>query len=137
MPLQETLKYSKAGLAQPLVGSLGPGARQVLFESSKHLWRAWGLILNAISPFLSSCWGFSFARGHGVSFFGGIQYSPVNKSSTASCNLGVLTGEDEHKSFYSAILKYILKEINFKYSLEELILKLKVQYFGHLIGRVD
>ena len=31
----------------------------------------------------------------------------------------------------------ILKEINFKYSLEELILKLKVQYFGHLIGRAN
>ena len=27
----------------------------------------------------------------------------------------------------------ILKEINFEYSLEELMLKLKVQYFGHLM----
>ena len=104
VPLQETLKYSKAGLAQPLVGSLGPGARQVLFESFKHLWRVWGLILNAISPFLSSCWGFSFARGHGVSFFGGIQYSPVNSCSVVSCNFEVLTGEDKHTFFYSAIL---------------------------------
>ena len=31
----------KAGLAQSLVGSLGPGAHKVLFESSKHLWRRW------------------------------------------------------------------------------------------------
>ena len=27
----------------------------------------WGLILNVISPLLPSCWGFSFALGHGVS----------------------------------------------------------------------
>ena len=31
----------------------------------------------------------------------------------------------------------ILKEINPKYSLEGLILKLKLQYFGHLMRRVD
>ena len=31
----------------------------------------------------------------------------------------------------------ILKEINPKYSLEGLILKLKVQYFGHLMQRAD
>jgi len=31
----------------------------------------------------------------------------------------------------------ILKRINPKYSLEGLILKLKLQYFGHLMGRTD
>ena len=31
----------------------------------------------------------------------------------------------------------ILKEINPEYSLERLILKLKLQYFGHLMQRVD
>ena len=31
----------------------------------------------------------------------------------------------------------ILKEINPEYSLEELMLKLKLQYFGHLIRRAD
>ena len=30
-----------------------------------------------------------------------------------------------------------LKEINPEYSLEELMLRLKLQYFGHLIWRVD
>ena len=30
-----------------------------------------------------------------------------------------------------------LKEINPGYSLEELMLKLKLQYFGHFMGRVD
>ena len=29
------------------------------------------------------------------------------------------------------------KEINREYSLEGLMLKLKLQYFGHLMGRVD
>ena len=31
----------------------------------------------------------------------------------------------------------ILKEISPEYSLEGLMLKLKLQYFGHLMGRVD
>ena len=31
----------------------------------------------------------------------------------------------------------ILKEINHEYSLEGLMLKLKLQYFGHLMQRVD
>ena len=31
----------------------------------------------------------------------------------------------------------ILKEINSEYSLEELLLKLKLQYFGHLMGRAN
>ena len=33
--------------------------------------------------------------------------------------------------------KSILKEINPEYSLEGLILKLKLEYFGHLMGRID
>ena len=33
--------------------------------------------------------------------------------------------------------KSILKEINPKYSLEELMLKLKLQYFGHLMQKAD
>ena len=31
----------------------------------------------------------------------------------------------------------ILKEINPEYSLEGLMLRLKLQYFGHLMGRAD
>ena len=31
----------------------------------------------------------------------------------------------------------ILKEINDEYSLKELVLKLKLQYFGHLMGRAN
>ena len=34
-------------------------------------------------------------------------------------------------------IQSILKEISPEYSLEELMLKLKLQYFGHLMGRAD
>ena len=44
----QTLK-GRCGLASP--GPLGPGAHTVVFESSAHLRRAWGLILNAVLPF--------------------------------------------------------------------------------------
>ena len=74
------LTHASAGDTQMLkgrsgsvsVGSLGPGAHKVLFEPSERLCQVWGLILNAISPLLLSCWGFSFALGGGASFFGGI-----------------------------------------------------------------
>ena len=78
-------------------GSVSVGSHKVLFEPSKCLWCVWGLILNVISPLLPSCWGFSFALGHGVSFFGGIQHSSVDGCSAVSCNFGVLAGEDEHR----------------------------------------
>ena len=81
---------------------LGPGAHKVLFEPSKHLLQVWGLILK--SPLLPSFWGFSFAFGCGVSFFGGIQHSPVYGCSVVICSFIFLTGEDEHTSFYTTIL---------------------------------
>ena len=34
-------------------------------------------------------------------------------------------------------LVIVLKEINLEYLLEGIMLKLKLQYFGHLMGRVD
>ena len=52
-------------------GVSGSWCRQGLFEPSEHLWPVRGLILNAILPLLQSCWGFSFAFGHGVSFLVG------------------------------------------------------------------
>ena len=70
------------------------------------------MIINEILPLLLSCWGFSLALVRGVSFFGGIQHSPVNGCSAASCNLGVLTGEDEN-IFYSQLLNYFTLEFPF------------------------
>ena len=52
-----------------LCGVSGSRCAQVLSEPSKHLWQVWGLILDTILPLLSSCWGFSFVLGRGVSFF--------------------------------------------------------------------
>ena len=64
-----------------------------------------GLILNAILPLFLSCWGFSFAPGHGISFFWWDLTFSCLWFSVASCNFGVLSGENEYMSFYSAILK--------------------------------
>ena len=75
------------------MGSLGPGAHKVLFEPPSVSGRSGVLILNVLSPFLPFYWGFSFALGRGVSFFGEIQHSPVDSCSAASCNFGVLAGE--------------------------------------------
>ena len=96
----QTLKGRSGSVS---VGSLGPGTTKVLFEPPEHLWRVWDLILNAITPLLPSCWGFFFAHGCGVSFYGGIQHSAVDGCSAVSYNFGVLAGEDEFMSFYSAI----------------------------------
>ena len=100
-PLQETLKQFWLSLS----GVSGSWCTEDLFEPSECLWLIWGLVLNAMSPLLPSCWSFSFALGCGVSFFGGIQHSAVNDCSAVSCNFGVLGGEDERTSFYSAILE--------------------------------
>ena len=69
------LTHTSIGDTQTLKGRSGsisvesPGVNKVLFEPFKCLWWVWGLILNMISPLLPSCWGFSFALGHGVYFF--------------------------------------------------------------------
>ena len=57
---------------------------------------------NVIAPRLPSRYSFSFVLGHGVSFFGGFQQLPIDDCSAASCDFGVLAG-DEHMSFYSPI----------------------------------
>ena len=45
----------------------GSWCAQDLFEPSEHLWQEWSLILNANSPLLPSCRGFSLALGCRVS----------------------------------------------------------------------
>ena len=86
-----------------LCGVSGSWCPQALFEPTEHLWQVWGLTLNMILPLLPSCRGFSFALGCGLSFFGGIQHSPIYGCSAASCNFGVLAGEDDCTLFYSVI----------------------------------
>ena len=99
----------KGGSGSVSLGPLDPGAPNVLFNlsppphppeflavmgfDSKH---------DFATPIVFR--GFSFALGCGVSFFGGIQHSPVDSCSAMSCNFGALTGEDECISFYSASL---------------------------------
>ena len=50
-----------------LCGVSGSWCTQDLFEPSEHFWWEWSLILNVNLPLLSSCWGFSFDLGRGVS----------------------------------------------------------------------
>jgi len=49
------------------------------------------------------------------------------------------SGEDSSESAGTAKRsnQSIIKEINPEYSLEELMLKLMLQYFGHLMGRTE
>ena len=91
---------------------------KISFGPSECLWYVCGLILDVISPLLPSFWGFSFACGHRVSLFGGIQHFPVDGCSAASFNFRVLT-EDACMSFYSNRVERegrcnIRKGINYK-----------------------
>ena len=45
--------------------------------------------------------------------------------------------QKEMNNLYTENYKTLFKEINPKYSLEGLVLKLKLQYFGHLMQRAD
>ena len=100
-PAQETLKGASGS------ASVASPGMHVLCEPSECLWQVWGLILNAISPLLPSFWGFSLALGREASFFGGIQRSPVDGCSAASCNLGIFKGGDDRTSSYSTILNSV------------------------------
>jgi len=92
-------------------GVSGSWCTRGLFEPSMRLWRVWSLILNVILSFQPSYWGFSFALGHGLSFFGGTQHSPFDNCPAMSCNFGVLAGKDELISYYSTILLPPLRNI--------------------------
>jgi len=94
---------TKAGLTQPLWGVWVLVCTR-FYLSPPSISGEYGVwFLNTVLPLLPSCWGFSFALGCGVSFFGGIQHSPVNGCSAVSCNFGVLVGEK--CTSYSTILK--------------------------------
>ena len=62
-----TCTYTQTPFWLSLCGVSGSWCSQGVFEPSEHLWWVWGLILNAISPLLPSCWGFSFALGRWIS----------------------------------------------------------------------
>ena len=107
----QLLTHNSTGDAQTqfcfsLCGVPGSWHAQGLFEPSEHLWPVRGLkFLHTISP------PYHLAR---VSHFPldiaylfcvwGIQHFQVNGCSAANCSFGVLAGEDERMSFYSAIL---------------------------------
>ena len=101
LPPQETLKHSSDSVPVSLLVCTRFCLSALCISDGYE-----GLILNAIFPLLPSFWVFPFALGRGVSVFGGIQHSPVDGCSAAICNFGVLTRENDHKSFYSTILRF-------------------------------
>ena len=96
-----TLKVRSGSVS---VGSLGSGVHKVLFEPFKGLWWVWGLNLNVIFPSYNLV-GASPLPLDIEYLFGVIQHSAVDAFSAVNCNFGVLAEEDEHMSFYSAILE--------------------------------
>ena len=64
--------------------------------------------------------GLLFALGSGE-LFGGMQHSPVDGCSAASCNFGVLAGADAHTSFYSAILPFSYRIVTLIFFLLQLL----------------
>ena len=87
---------------------------------TRFIWTLWALLVG--KGFDSKCdftpptillglllcswtWGIFFF------FFGGIQCSPVNDCLAESCSFGVLAGEDECKSLYSAIFQVVLLKV--------------------------
>ena len=130
-----------------------PGScTQGLFEPSEHLWQKWGLILNANSPLLPSFWGFSFVLGRGVSPRGLASATQPLLAAPAHASWTIKKAEhrriDAFELWCWKILlrapwtarrsnQSIQKEISPEYSLEGLMLKLKLQYFGYLMQRTD
>ena len=94
----QTLKGRSGSVS---VGPLGPGSHKVLFEPSSLASMGCDSKCDFAPPtvflWLLLCpWTFGI-------FFGGLQHSPVDGCSSVSCDFGVLAGQDEHISFYSAI----------------------------------
>ena len=108
IPLQETLRHHS--------GSVFDTSLWVLVWT-RFVWVLWTSLVGTgfdskhdFAP-QPSCWGFYFAPGHEVSFFDGIQHFPVDGCSAASCNFGVLAG-DQLMSFYPAICSNVGRSAN-------------------------
>ena len=67
LPTRTSTGDTQTQFCLSLCGVPGSWCARGWFEPSEHLWQERGLILNANSPLLLSCWGFSFALGRGVS----------------------------------------------------------------------
>ena len=75
-----------------------------VLQFAGHLLGGYGILFyHDCAPPTVSLWFLLCPWTQGT-FFGGFQHPPINGCSTASCDLGVLTGGGEHTSFYSAIL---------------------------------
>ena len=112
-PPLETPKHSKAELAQFLVMATFPFP--VLWCTQGSVCTLQASLASMRLDFKSNCdphASFSVSSPlllHvGYLFFCGSQHSHVNSCSAASCDVGVLAGEDEHTSFYTAVFELAL-----------------------------
>ena len=110
LPPQETLKHSQAGLAASIVGITVPfrgswcieglvGALQASLSGMRFYFKLDCAPPTFLFQLLLCPWTW------GIDFLGGIQHSPVDGCSAASCDFCILARENERMSFYSAILE--------------------------------
>ena len=112
-------KLDSLGIPRPLAGSPGQEvwcwawslcssvrtSLVLLFSScGSPTQRVWNLILMQLFPSCHLFVASALCLDMGDLFFGRFHHLPVDGCSAASWNFGVLTGEHEHKSFYSTIL---------------------------------
>ena len=75
-------------------------------------WREWSLILKVNSPILPSCWGFSFALGHGLSLQSHFSAMQPPFQCLPSCwgfsDLGHRVSPHSHSSAVQLLLLYWL-----------------------------
>ena len=101
--LEKEMATHSSVLAWRIPGTGEPGGLPSL--GSHRVRHDWSDLAAAAA---TSFWGFSFALGRGVSFFGGMQHSPVDDCSAVSCNFGVFAGEDTQYPLGLSIRKKIV-----------------------------
>ena len=97
-------------------------------------WAAIGLDFIVIVPLLPSHWGFFCLWTWGILFYW-VPASSCQWFVQQITGILVFSQKEMDNFHHHEPIQLILKEINPEYSLEELVLKMKLQYFDHLIGR--
>ena len=79
------------------------GLSRVFFNTTVQKYQFFSAQLSLYSNSYIHTWLLERTAVIDISFFGGISHFPVYSCSAVSCSFGVLAGEDERMSFYSAV----------------------------------